>query len=85
VCLDALLAHRQRQAADRVQAWPDWADEPAVRELTSEAYAVRLLDAVRQEGTPAIRQHDGTALLDYDTAYYSGQLGWYLVLLERGL
>ena len=41
-----------------------WADESAVRELTSEAYAVRLLDALRQETTPAIRQHDGTQLID---------------------
>ena len=41
-----------------------WADESAVRELASEAYAVRLLDALRQETTPAIRQHDGTQLID---------------------
>ena len=41
-----------------------WANESAVRELTSEAYAVRLLDALRQETTPAIRQHDGTQLID---------------------
>ncbi len=40
-----------------------WADEPAIRELTSEAYAIRLLDALRQDTTPAIRQHDGTRLL----------------------
>jgi 8-oxo-dGTP diphosphatase len=41
-----------------------WADEPALRELTTEAYAVRLLDALRQDTTPAIRQHDGTRLTD---------------------
>jgi ADP-ribose pyrophosphatase YjhB (NUDIX family) len=41
-----------------------WADEPAVRELASEAYTVRLLDALRQETTPAIRQHDGTQLTE---------------------
>jgi ADP-ribose pyrophosphatase YjhB (NUDIX family) len=41
-----------------------WADESAVRELASEAYAVRLLDALRQDSTPAIRQHDGTQLID---------------------
>jgi 8-oxo-dGTP diphosphatase len=41
-----------------------WADESAVRELASEAYAVRLLDAPRHETTPAIRQHDGTQLID---------------------
>jgi ADP-ribose pyrophosphatase YjhB (NUDIX family) len=41
-----------------------WADESAVRELASEAYAVRLLDALRQDTTPAIRQHNGTQLID---------------------
>ena len=40
-----------------------WADESAVRELASEAYAVRLLDAIRQNTTPAIRQHNGTQLI----------------------
>jgi 8-oxo-dGTP diphosphatase len=41
-----------------------WADEPGVRELASEAYAIRLLDALRQDTIPAIRQHDGTQLID---------------------
>ena len=41
-----------------------WADEPAVRQLATEAYAVRLLDALRQDTTPGIRQHDGTQLID---------------------
>jgi 8-oxo-dGTP diphosphatase len=41
-----------------------WADESAVRELASEAYATRLLDALRLDTTPAIRQHDGTQLID---------------------
>src|SRR6516164_7718897 len=40
-----------------------WANESAVRELTSEAYAVRLFDALRQDTTPAIRPHDGTQLI----------------------
>lgn len=40
-----------------------WANESAIRELTSEAYAVRLLDAFREGAAPAIRQHDGTELL----------------------
>ena len=41
-----------------------WADQADIRQFTSEAYAVRLLDALR-EGTPsAVRQHDGTELLD---------------------
>jgi hypothetical protein len=38
-----------------------WADESAVYELVSTAYAIRLLDALRQNTTPAIRQHDGTS------------------------
>jgi 8-oxo-dGTP diphosphatase len=40
-----------------------WADEPAVRQLTSDAYAVRLIDALRSGPAPAIRHHDGTNLL----------------------
>src|SRR5271170_2095343 len=34
-----------------------WADETAICQLTTEAYAVRFLDALRQDTTPAIRQH----------------------------
>ena len=41
-----------------------WADEPAIRQHTTEAYAARLLDALHPDNTPAIRQHDGTNLLD---------------------
>jgi 8-oxo-dGTP diphosphatase len=41
-----------------------WADETAICQLTTEAYAVRFLDALRQDATPAIRQHDGTDLID---------------------
>ena len=40
-----------------------WADEATIRQLTSEAYAVRLLDALRSGTTPVIRHHDGTNLL----------------------
>jgi 8-oxo-dGTP diphosphatase len=40
-----------------------WADEADIRQLTSEAYAVRLLDALNEGAAPAIRQHDGTELL----------------------
>ena len=40
-----------------------WADEDTIRQLTSEAYAVRLLDALRSDAAPAIRHHDGTNLL----------------------
>jgi 8-oxo-dGTP diphosphatase len=40
-----------------------WADEDTIRQLTSEAYAVRLLDAIRTDASAAIRSHDGTHLL----------------------
>ena len=40
-----------------------WADEDTIRQLTSEAYAVRLLDGLRNDVSPAIRSHDGTHLL----------------------
>jgi len=40
-----------------------WADQTEIRQLTIEAYAVRLLDALREDASPAIRQHDGTELL----------------------
>ena len=40
-----------------------WADQADIRQLTSEAYAIRLLDALREGAAPAIRQHDGTELL----------------------
>jgi 8-oxo-dGTP diphosphatase len=40
-----------------------WADEDTIRQLTSEAYAVRLLDALSSDTTPVIRHHDGTNLL----------------------
>ena len=37
--------------------------ENDTRQLTSEANAVRLLDALREGAPPAVRQHDGTELL----------------------
>ena len=40
-----------------------WTDEDTIRQLTSEAYAVRLLDGLRDDTSPAIRSHDGTNLL----------------------
>ena len=49
-------------ANDEVTAF-HWADQNDIRQLTSEAYAVRLLDALREGATPAIREHDGTELL----------------------
>ena len=49
-------------ANDEVTAF-HWADETNIRQLTSEAYAVRLLDALREDAAPVVRQHDGTELL----------------------
>jgi 8-oxo-dGTP diphosphatase len=40
-----------------------WADETDIRQLTSQAYTVRFLDALRQDTAPTVRQHDGTELL----------------------
>ena len=40
-----------------------WADEPTIRQLASDAYAVRVLDALRSGTTPVIRHHDGTHVL----------------------
>ena len=41
-----------------------WADETDIRQLTTGAYAVRFLDALHTGTAPAIRQHDGTDLID---------------------
>lgn len=40
-----------------------WATPDEIRQLATEAYAVRLLDALNYTGTPAIRTHNGTHLL----------------------
>ena len=40
-----------------------WAGQDAIRQLTTEACAVRLLDAMRTDTAPAVREHDGTRLL----------------------
>jgi ADP-ribose pyrophosphatase YjhB (NUDIX family) len=40
-----------------------WASEADVHDLASEAYAVRVLDAIRTERAPAVRAHDGTRLI----------------------
>jgi len=40
-----------------------WADQTAIRQLASDAYAVRVLDALRRGTTPVIRHHDGTHVL----------------------
>jgi 8-oxo-dGTP diphosphatase len=49
-------------ANDEVTAFY-WADQADIRQYTSDAYAIRLLDALRQGTAPSIRQHDGTELL----------------------
>jgi hypothetical protein len=48
---------------DEVTAF-HWVGQADIPRFTSEAYAVRLLDAIREGAAPAIRQHDGTELLD---------------------
>ena len=40
-----------------------WADESNIRQLASQAYAVRILDALRANTAPAVRQHDGIRVL----------------------
>jgi hypothetical protein len=40
-----------------------WADQADIRQFTTGTYAIRLLDALREGTTPAIRQHDGTEML----------------------
>jgi 8-oxo-dGTP diphosphatase len=40
-----------------------WASEPEIRELASEAYAVRVIDAMHDRNPAAIRQHDGKQLI----------------------
>jgi 8-oxo-dGTP diphosphatase len=52
----------QLTSNDEVTAF-QWADEPAIRQLTTEAYAVRVLDALRRDTAPAVRQHDGRHVL----------------------
>ena len=39
-----------------------WATPDEVSEMVAEAFAVRVLDALH-DGTPAIREHDGTHLV----------------------
>ena len=40
-----------------------WADDSDLAQLADEAYAVRVLDALRDDHRPVIRAHDGTRLL----------------------
>ena len=56
------VAGGQLTANDEATAF-HWADETAIRQLTSDAYAIRLLDALHPDATPAVRQHDGEHVL----------------------
>lgn len=40
-----------------------WATAEEINNLVDEAYAVRVLDAMRDDGPPAVRQHDGVHLV----------------------
>lgn len=40
-----------------------WVTADEVQELASEAFAIRVLDAMHHDQAPAIRSHDGTRLL----------------------
>lgn len=40
-----------------------WADEHDISELATEVYAVRVLDALYGDTSPAVRHHDGRQLL----------------------
>ena len=53
-------------ANDEVTAF-HWADEADIRQLTSEAYAVRVLDALSGYYPAAVRHHDGANLMAADT------------------
>jgi 8-oxo-dGTP diphosphatase len=52
----------QLQATDEAEGYR-WATKAEIRELASEAYAIRVLDALRDDAPAAIRQHDGKQLL----------------------
>jgi hypothetical protein len=49
-------------ANDEVTAF-HWAAAAEVTELTDEAYAVRVLDALRETADAAVRAHDGVRLM----------------------
>jgi 8-oxo-dGTP diphosphatase len=48
--------------SDEVAAFR-WADGTEVAELSDEAYAVRVLDALGDTAPPAVRQHDGKSVI----------------------
>ena len=49
-------------ANDEVRAFR-WATAQEIRELSAEAYAIRVRDALSPGTAPLIRQHDGTNLI----------------------
>ncbi|GAA3148323.1 NUDIX hydrolase [Nonomuraea salmonea] len=55
------VAGGQLATNDEVTAF-HWASEPEIRDMVTEAFAIRILDAL-YEGTPAIRHHDGISLM----------------------
>ncbi len=52
----------QLSPTDETEAFR-WATETDIRERASEAYAIRMLDALQDHGPAAVRQHDGKQLL----------------------
>lgn len=52
----------QPRPSDETEAFR-WVTESEIRQLASEAYAIRVLDALHADSPAAIRQHDGNYLL----------------------
>jgi 8-oxo-dGTP diphosphatase len=52
----------QLGTSDETEAFR-WATESDIRELASEAYAIRVIDAMHDHAPAAIRQHDGKQLI----------------------
>jgi 8-oxo-dGTP diphosphatase len=52
----------QPKTGDETEAFR-WVTETEMRALASEAYAIRILDALHNQAPAAIRQHDGSQLL----------------------
>lgn len=53
----------QLEETDEARAFR-WVTAGEVRALASEAFAVRVLDAIEGSDVPAVRQHDGVRLLE---------------------
>lgn len=63
------LVFRCRPEADNGTPTPEatqvlWLTRGEVRERMDEAYAVRILDAMSADASPAVRSHDGVELVD---------------------